>query len=148
MEPEKNNAQPPAQEAAPQQPAAEPPAPQEPAKSSAAPAQNVDVAQEAMLGKPTSSWKTITAKTSAGILFAAGASSIVIGAAGLMMGSKLNNGVIKSALKYGGGTSVVAGVIEGVAGKAIWDSADSASRTRNYLKLRDQLQQKEAGVSR
>lgn len=114
------------------------------------------------LGRPVSSQKTSFTKTLAvaGGLFSA--SLVTIGAIMLLSKGRpaLSERVIKAVMesepivehdiklsakeleksvKVVGGAAAVTGAIGLLGSKAIWDSASSASRTRNYLKLSEAL---------
>lgn len=102
----------------------------------------------ALLGKPAEGWKTFVTKTAAVLTAISAVSSVAWGAVALVAGRRVEPGALKSFANIGGGVAIAAGVVEGVAAKAMWDSADSASRTRNYLKLSEQLNAKETSVSR
>lgn len=101
-----------------------------------------------VLGKPVAGWKTFTTKAVATLGFIGAGASVAVGAAALVMGRKAESSFVQMATKWGGGTAIIGGLLEGAVSKATWDSAASASRTREYLKLADQLNGKGAGQSR
>lgn len=123
--------------------------PQKPAEAKAA-APQAEKAQpdQSVLGKPVVGWKTFTTKAVAALGFIGAGASVAIGAATMIMGRKAESSFVQMATKWGGGTAIIGGLLEGAVSKAAWDSAASASRTREYLKLADQLNGKGAGQSR
>ena len=107
------------------------------------------------MGKPVSSWKTIVTKTAAIAGGACSVASVALGALAFakrgkvvdMMGGMGHNTDAR-AVAIGSVSSMIMGLLGGVASKTTWDSASSASRTRNYLKLSEQLNSKETATQR
>lgn len=86
------------------------------------------------LGEPVSGWKTAAAKIGAGLTLIGGTVQTTIGAVALARGHGLQ-------------TRLASGLISLGLGKSIWDSASSSTRTRNYLKLHEQVSGKAQGAS-
>lgn len=92
------------------------------------------------LGKPVSGFKTSLAKISGALMLAAGVGNVVLGVAALVTGKKVLHMNLYPGSSRAIGTGFVVGGVAGAAfGKAVWDSASSATRTRNYVQLSEKL---------
>jgi hypothetical protein len=106
--------------------------------------QQQDDARE-QLGKPVSGFKTGLTKVVSGLGLAVAAVSVAIGAFALVTGrgSSLTPKMAQMAEHFSpraaGAGQLVGGLVGGTIAKAQWDSASSASRTRNYINLKNQL---------
>jgi hypothetical protein len=112
------------------------------------------------LGKPAARWKTFLTKTDAVAKYAFSGASLALGTV-MVVGSKSVGEAIErmspespaaqlvtKIIRASGVANIVVGAVAGVLGKAEWDTASSATKTRNHIKLAEQLNAKEAATGR
>lgn len=103
---------------------------------------------KAELGKPASSGKILAAKiTGLTSMFISGA-SVAFGVAAIVMGRKAETKDMRMLAQGLGGALTVGGLVGGITGKGVWDTANSADRTRHYLNVAEKLNSKEHGQAR